>query len=1042
MSNEADDANVAGGGPSDESASALRRVELILGDAGWPALPPDADLASRLELFKDRLKEVMKLAGLAGAEAGPQLLAKARGAGAAEAGRIIETGAEPDDEIVKAADLVIGLARRLGQLGDKGLAQKLTAKVKSVLVTEAREILIGTERTPGQTLRLAKNLDKLDEFTLGWKVLDKALLHPDFGRDAKQSEIIQRRALYTYKDVNQPLGARLNEALEFLETRANLPKPERLGSDEGTKDQETLGLAGAIYKRKWELDRQDRHMASALGYYLKGYEQKPWGDQGYTSINAAFALDLLAYLSPLDAQQRREGAQKIRREIVQLVPDMVKTDAWLADAWFYYSTVGEAYFGLGEFDKAYEWLVTKPAAEAVTPPDWEFETTARQLANLVRVQNGDDFSETRAWREFMKFLGESPLGKGGDASADAVARSFKGKVGLALSGGGFRASLFHLGVLARLAELDWLRRVEVISCVSGGSIIGAHYYLEVRRLLQETPDSEIVKQHYIDIVKRLETDFLVGVQANIRTRVLTDRQAVRRMLRKGYTRTNRLGELYEEELYSRVPAVEGEQVGADGKVRERYMHELIIRPKLADGGVWKDFSPRSHNWRREAKAPILILNAATLNTGHNWQFTATYMGESPATIHTEIDSVYRLRRKYYNEGPHSDANPQKVRLGEAVAASSCVPILFEPIVLEGMYEGDINVKLVDGGVCDNQGVSGLLEQDCTVLLVSDGSGQIESADSPSAEAVGVAARSNGILQARIRGTQYSELDTRLNASMVSGLMFVHLKKDLDNQPVNWRDCPPESKLIEPQSNNAPLTKYGISKAVQAKLAAIRTDLDSFCDQEAYALMTSAYRMTEFEHRKQFDPNSPDKTRREPWTFLAVEPWMKERGHGQDESQKKKQEEFNKLLDAGRELFFKIWKLDDGLSRRRARMMKWLTVLGVIGGALILAVLVALVFALLAYVGAGPKIVPGQAIAWIGVLSAVALLASALLCAVAAAFYFLKLRRVPQWVDAVAHSTVGGLLLVIGRPLAGHHMRRYEPLYLERGKLERLVGNAP
>jgi predicted acylesterase/phospholipase RssA len=30
------------------------------------------------------------------------------------------------------------------------------------------------------------------------------------------------------------------------------------------------------------------------------------------------------------------------------------------------------------------------------------------------------------------------------------------KLGLALSGGGFRASLFHIGVLARMAELDLL----------------------------------------------------------------------------------------------------------------------------------------------------------------------------------------------------------------------------------------------------------------------------------------------------------------------------------------------------------------------------------------------------------------------------------------------------------------------------------------------------------------------------------------------------------------------------------------------------------
>ena len=41
----------------------------------------------------------------------------------------------------------------------------------------------------------------------------------------------------------------------------------------------------------------------------------------------------------------------------------------------------------------------------------------------------------------------------------------RGRVGLALSGGGFRASLYHIGVLAKLAELDVLRHVEVLSCV-------------------------------------------------------------------------------------------------------------------------------------------------------------------------------------------------------------------------------------------------------------------------------------------------------------------------------------------------------------------------------------------------------------------------------------------------------------------------------------------------------------------------------------------------------------------------------------------------
>ena len=44
------------------------------------------------------------------------------------------------------------------------------------------------------------------------------------------------------------------------------------------------------------------------------------------------------------------------------------------------------------------------------------------------------------------------------------------KVGLALSGGGFRATVFHLGALARLAEEGRLEDVSFLSTVSGGSL--------------------------------------------------------------------------------------------------------------------------------------------------------------------------------------------------------------------------------------------------------------------------------------------------------------------------------------------------------------------------------------------------------------------------------------------------------------------------------------------------------------------------------------------------------------------------------------------
>ena len=70
------------------------------------------------------------------------------------------------------------------------------------------------------------------------------------------------------------------------------------------------------------------------------------------------------------------------------------------------------------------------------------------------------------------------------------------RLGLALSGGGFRAAFFHLGVLARMAELDLLRQVESISTVSGGSIIGALYYIHLKNLLETVEDSQITRTHF------------------------------------------------------------------------------------------------------------------------------------------------------------------------------------------------------------------------------------------------------------------------------------------------------------------------------------------------------------------------------------------------------------------------------------------------------------------------------------------------------------------------------------------------------------------
>jgi hypothetical protein len=237
-----------------------------------------------------------------------------------------------------------------------------------------------------------------------------------------------------------------------------------------------------------------------------------------------------------------------------------------------------------------------------------------------------------------------------------------------------------------------------------------------------------------------------------------------------------------------------------------------------------------------AKVPILVLNATALNTGHNWQFTGTWMGEPPANADSKVDANYRLRRMYHDQAPQG---LKRVRLGHAVAASSCVPGLFEPLPLERMYPGRV-VRLVDGGVYDNQGTAALLEQGCTTLIVSDASGQMDAQDDPSTGLLGVPLRANSVLQARVREAQYRELDARRRAGLLRELVFLHLKKGLETEPVDWINCQDPT----PPVRQDPLTPYGIQKHVQRQIAAIRTDLDSFSDIEAYALMVSGYRMVD------------------------------------------------------------------------------------------------------------------------------------------------------------------------------------------------------
>ena len=75
-------------------------------------------------------------------------------------------------------------------------------------------------------------------------------------------------------------------------------------------------------------------------------------------------------------------------------------------------------------------------------------------------------------------------------------------VGLALSGGGFRAALFHIGSLIRLNELGLLSKLLQLVSVSGGSIAAAHLGLIWPKLRFENDVAVNLKETFVEPLRK------------------------------------------------------------------------------------------------------------------------------------------------------------------------------------------------------------------------------------------------------------------------------------------------------------------------------------------------------------------------------------------------------------------------------------------------------------------------------------------------------------------------------------------------------------
>lgn len=840
--------------------------------------------------------------------------------------------------------------------------------------------------------------------------------------------MIQQQALCIYKDEDLIPSERFREATALLE-RIGLRDQKVVEDGRVHADTlaETFALGGAIYKRRWQYDGQLEHLHQSLAFYLGAWQINPEMDLGYGGVNAAYILDILAWRTKVlarrsgekgagaelveEASRWRDRAEKLRRDMLARIPEIARARAE-ADPkndprgkYWYLATLAEIHFGLGEYAQAEAFLTQ--ARDAKHPGEnlkakWVGRTTFEQLLGLARVQDVDPPDEFRpveewhpAWRAIYALLGEE---------ARPALSGYRGRVGLALSGGGFRASFFHIGVLARLADVDALRGVEVISTVSGGSIVGAHYCLLLRDLLGRTADKDIDRGDYVALVRQLCDQFERGVRRNLRMRTLANLFSNLQMIfSNAYSRSDRLGQLYDSELYKQV---------ADGHGNgRRKMSDLLVKPS---GFTDTEFKPNVENWLRRAKVPTLLLNATCLNSGHSWQFTARSMGEPPGLVGAEVDANERYRRLRYGDAP---TDPLRTfPLGNAVAASSCVPGLFEPLVLEKLYPGR-TVRLVDGGVHDNQGVAGLLNEACTLVLCSDASGQMPDEKRPGNSLWGVPIRCNGILMSRVRSAQYQDLRSRLDSRALQGLMFLHLKKGLESHPLDWIGCQDPTPV--PARSDA-TTRYQVDKDLQRKLADIRTDLDSFTEVEAAALMTSGYLMTEQQlkdldagHRRDaengswgdFDIDAP----RGQWPFLLELSELMRKPPGDSDARR---EDLGKQLEVAGSLAFKIWRLSPAL----AGAGKVLAVAASVG-------LVWLIFE-----------TRDNALAFHYSVKVGALVIAVLLTVSALIYPML------QWLEptkAVRGIIRKAAIAVLGFVVSNVHLLTFDKLFQERGRLKRL-----
>ena len=365
------------------------------------------------------------------------------------------------------------------------------------------------------------------------------------------------------------------------------------------------------------------------------------------------------------------------------------------------------------------------------------------------------------------------------AQAEPAPQSAPIRIGLALSGGGFRATLYHLGVIRFLYEAGLLPSVTQICCVSGGSIFGAHLvqnwdrYTGSPEQFQEAAD-EIVAFTRADLRGKVIRSWAFSFAALGLPRLFSP---------SGWTRTGVLRAHYDR-LYNRA----------------------TLQDLMADlpGG-----KPRPH----------LHVLATSMTTGHMVSF-----GDGQMKIHDGDENDGRPA--VGGGGRPSKAYPAgSLPVSVAVAASSAFPPLFPPVqvndALFGAPEGFLENEhyLADGGVFDNLGIRKLLwlnrepGQGFELVVVSDA--QRENSKTfakPYSFLVSRATRSSDLMMMRVSALENDAI-LGLTHEAKSELLMCRLSSHV---PINRADALTDKEQLGAQQ--------------------VRTDLDSFSADEVNALV--------------------------------------------------------------------------------------------------------------------------------------------------------------------------------------------------------------